>query len=133
MIARRIFAALLFALCFLLLELHQNTGWGWALTAMIVIGFALLFECGVVRGKPLMGTMTWLGAVLLFATVFFLTSPPVRRVPALAGKGAKETAVVTLADGKVRGVIDEENGVEIYAGVECGSAVTVEDIEDSNK
>ena len=26
-----------------------------------------------------------------------------------------------------------EDGVEIYAGVECGSAVTVEDIEDSNK
>ena len=117
MIARRIFAALLFLICFLLLELNQNTGWGWIATALVVIGFALLFECGVVRGKPLLGALTWVCAVLLFVGVFFLTAPPVKRIPALDVKDPPETGVVELQSGKVSGVLDEENGVEIYAGI----------------
>ena len=120
MIARRIFTALFGILFFLLLELGQNTLVGWILTVLLIAGFVVLFESGVLRRakkRTLLKLLSWVALFCLFAGAFFLSVPPVKRVSALDAKNAPVTDVVTLSDGKVTGVVDEENGVEIYAGI----------------
>ena len=120
MIARRIFTALFGILFFLLLELGQNTLVGWGLTALLIAGFVVLFESGLLHRRkrriPLK-FFSWVAFFCLFIGVFFLSAPPVKRVPALDAKDAPVTDVVTLNAGQVIGVVDEENGVEIYAGI----------------
>ena len=126
MIARRIVTALTAVLFFLLLELNQNRLLGWILAACLLIAFILLFESGLLRRhhrhrksrrRTFFRVLAWVGLFALFAAIFFVTAPPVRRVPALAVKDAPATGVVSLRDGKVTGVVDEANGVEIYAGI----------------
>lgn len=117
MIARRICTVLVVLLFFLLLELNQNTLVGWILTLALAAGFVVLFESGALGGKALWKIAAWAGLFCLFVGVFFLTAPPTRRVKALDVKNPPETGIVTLRDGKVSGVVDEKNGVEIYAGI----------------
>lgn len=116
-IARRICTALVVLLLFFLLELNQNTLLGWILTLALAAGFVVLFESGALGDRVIWKIVAWAGLLALFVGIFFLTAPPVRRVPALDVKDPPETGVVELRTGKITGVVDEENGVEIYAGI----------------
>lgn len=117
MIARRIITALLFVLFFILLELNGNRVWGFVLLALLTAGFVLVFECGLLKNSVLLKLLSWLAFFGLFVGIFFLTFPPVKRVPALRSGGGRETGPVALRDGLVSGVLDESEGVEIYAGI----------------
>ncbi|MBQ1476672.1 MAG: carboxylesterase family protein, partial [Erysipelotrichaceae bacterium] len=59
----------------------------------------------------------FLGFVLLFAGILFLSWPPVKAVPAVSVNDPKKTDVITLKDGQVRGVYNKEEDVEVYAGI----------------
>ncbi len=117
MIFRRIITVLLFALFFVILELNKNTFWGWILLLVATVCFFAVFESGRLKGRPFMKVLCWAAYFGLFAGILFLTYPPFKRVPATLSGDLKETAVITLDDGRVSGVLDESLGVELYAGI----------------
>lgn len=116
MIARRIIICLLFVLFFVIFELNKNTVWGWVLLLAATAGLFAVFETGLPKGV-LPRIACWAVYFGLVAGIFFLTYPPVRRVPAALSGGLSETGVIELRDGKVSGVLDGEAGVELYAGI----------------
>lgn len=117
MIARRIIIFLLFVLFFVILELNKNTVWGWILLALATAGLIAAFETGVLNGHTLLKAACWVAYIGLFAGIFFLTYPPVKRVPAALSGELAETGIIELKDGKVSGVLDRGAGVELYAGI----------------
>ncbi len=117
MTARRIITGLLFILFFLILELDRNKFWGWILLAVATVCFAALFETGVLKGRTLLKVGAWAAYIGAFAGIFFLTFPGVKNIPAKLFGELTESSVVSIADGKVSGVLDASAGVELYAGI----------------
>ena len=117
MIARRIIIFLLFVLFFVILELNKNTVLGWILLALATAGLITASETGVLNGHTLLKAACWVAYIGLFAGIFFLTYPPVKRVPAALSGELAETGIIELKDGKVSGVLDRGAGVELYAGI----------------
>ena len=116
MIARRLITILLCFLFLMILELNQNSVWGWILTIAATVGFFVLFERKMLPAVP-WKICAWVGYVALFAVVLLITFPAERRVPAFSGKSGGETDVVSLKNGKVTGVVNPDGDVELYAGI----------------
>ncbi len=111
-------AILLFVLAALvmlaLLELGRYTLVGWALTALLLAGFLLLYP----RISPkLLRFAAWLGLIALFALILKLSTPPFRAIPAVEGKDPAVTGVVTVAQGELTGLVSADGSVEVYAGI----------------
>jgi para-nitrobenzyl esterase len=117
MVAFGIFASILFLLMLAVLELNKNTLVGFVLLLAVTAGFVLLFVKVLHGGKWYWKVLGWLGWIAAFAAILFLTWPPVRAVPAYAGKTPVYTGTVSLADGDVRGVLIDDGAVELYAGI----------------
>ena len=117
MIARRIVTVLLFFVFLLVLELNQNTIWGWALLLALTVLFFVLWETGIFRKNAFLKIGSWLLFFAGFAGILFLTWPPMKRVPAVTHSDPVRTEVVSLRDGRVRGVLNASGDVEIYAGI----------------
>ncbi|MBQ1509176.1 MAG: carboxylesterase family protein [Erysipelotrichaceae bacterium] len=113
MIIKTIFFLLLLAV----LELNKNSILGWILTALLFGGYLYLSEKVLVPHRWYTGLGLFLGFVLLFAGILFLSWPPVKAVPAVSVNDPKKTDVITLKDGQVQGVYNEEKDVEVYAGI----------------
>lgn len=97
-----------------LLDLGRFQIWGWALTALLIVGFVLLYPR--IGGKGLR-FLAWLGLLLLFAAVLKLSEPPYRAIPATEGKDPAVTGVVTVAQGDLTGLVSADGAVEVYAGI----------------
>ena len=102
---------------FALFELGKHTVFGWILLALTIAAYFVL------RGKYLVHLSFWwrllgfsgfLAAVLIVAK---LSMPPVRAIPAVSFKDPSPTGVVTVAQGQLRGVYNEDGSVEVYAGI----------------
>ncbi len=111
-------AILLFVLAALvmlaLLELGRYTLVGWVLTALLLVGFLLLYP----RISPkLLRLAAWLGLIALFALILKLSTPPFRAIPAVEGKDPAVTGVVTVAQGELTGLVSADGSVEVYAGI----------------
>ena len=112
-----IFTALVFALMLVVLELNKNTLLGFILAAALCAGFCVLHRLIVKkRDKWFLRLASWVGWIALFSGVLMLTYPPVQSVPA-AEKSGGATEVVTVAQGKLRGVYNEDKSVEVFAGI----------------
>lgn len=116
MIARRIIIALLLILYIVLLDLSSNTALSLFLTGAVFTGFIILWETGVLKGKPLFGVLAWILFFVILAGIYFLTYPPMKRVKAFEGSKIK-TDVITINDGKVSGVVNKDRTVELFAGI----------------
>ncbi len=100
------------------LELNRNTVAGWILALILAAVFFLLHrKAGAGRRAGLKKAGLWLLWIGLFAGVLFLTWPPVKPVPAVAGKTGGPTDVLKIRDGSVRGVRTSDGAVEVYAGI----------------
>lgn len=97
-----------------LLELSKNTLWGWALTALLLAGFLLLYPRIGPRG---LRALAWFGLIVLFALILKLTEAPYRAIPATEGKDPAVTGVVTVAQGDLTGLTNADGSVEVYAGI----------------
>ena len=97
-----------------LLELGKFTLLGWALTALLIAAFALLYPRIARKGLRL---LAWLGLILLFVLALKLSEPPYRAIPAVEGKNPAVTGVVTVAQGDLTGLVTADGAVEVYAGV----------------
>lgn len=113
-----IISALLFFFMLAVLELNKNTVWGFVLAAVVAAGFYAAHRLIIKKNNKwyLKGT-AWFGWLLLFSGVLFLTWPPVRNVPAVSVKNPDKTEIVTVAQGEVQGVYNEDKSVEVYAGI----------------
>ncbi len=106
----------LYLLMLALTELNQNRVAGLILTALLGVAFWVLHH-RMAEEKRRKKALLWLGWLLVFALFFAVTQPPVRPVPAVAGKDPQTTEIVTLADGQVRGVKTADGTVEVFAGI----------------
>ena len=98
------------------LELNHQTIPGWILTAVLLAGFWYVRN-HVLDAKPfLMRLGAWLLCIAVFALIVYISWPPVK--PVAAGKpSAKKTEIIETADGKVRGIFNEKETVEIFTGI----------------
>ncbi len=108
---------LLFVIMAAVLELNKNTLWGFALLIAATAGFVLLFWKLLQGSRWYVKLLGYMGYLLAFALVLFITWPPTRAVPAYEGKTPVYTKPVTLQKGQVRGVIVDDGAVELYAGI----------------
>ena len=113
-----IFSALLLALMLVILELNKNTLLGFILAAAIAAGFYIVHRLIIKKkDKWYLKGAAWLGWIVLFVGVVFLTWPPVRSVPAVSVKNPEMTDVVTVEQGDLQGVYNEDKSVEVYTGI----------------
>ncbi|MBQ8955177.1 MAG: hypothetical protein IJ048_13805, partial [Clostridia bacterium] len=78
------------------LELGKHTILGWILTGAAAVCFALLRGKRLARSGRLARLGAWCGLLLVFAGILWISWPPVRAVPAVAGKTGGVTEVVHL-------------------------------------
>ncbi|MBO7352829.1 MAG: carboxylesterase family protein, partial [Lachnospiraceae bacterium] len=127
--------AIISLLYLILIELSKNTVIGWVLTAAAIVGFVLFRRSLVKKGKyyravsddgkrrgKALGPVCWLGFLALLAVIYFVTAPPVKRVPAVEGFGVEKTGIVKVAEGELTGVYSKDRTVEIYAGIPYAKA-----------
>ncbi len=117
MVGFGIVGALLFLVMLAVLELNKNTLLGFLLLILVTVGFVLLFVKVLHGGKWYWKLLGWLGWIGAFVAILLLTWPPMKRVPAYAGKTPTYTGTVSLEKGDVRGVLIDEGRVELYAGI----------------
>ena len=119
---RRIITVLLFAVFFLILELNQNTIWGWIALGVLTAVFLILWETGVFKQHTILKIDSWVFFIGGFIAILVLTWPPEQRVPAVDVKDPQHTAVVSVTGGDVRGVYNEAHDVAYYTGIPYAAA-----------
>jgi len=106
------------------IELSKNTIPGFIITLVAVAGFVFLRS--FLKKKDRWGrglcALCWLGFLLILCANYFLTAPPVKRVPAVEGFNVKKTDIVKVSEGELTGVYNREGTVEIYAGIPYAKA-----------
>ena len=112
-----IVTALTLAVMLAVLELNKNTLPGFAAALLLAAVYALLFTKFVINTRWYLRLGAWVLWVGLFVGVLFVSWPPTKAVPAVGGKNAARTGIVTVAQGDLRGAVTEDGAVEVYAGI----------------
>jgi len=104
-------------LYFAVLELSKNVLAGWIASAVIFAVY-IIFECRFTRGKkPWVSVAGWVCLAGLLMLVYRLSEPPYKAVPAVDTKDPRVTDVVTVRQGQLTGVYNEDQSVELYTGI----------------
>ena len=104
-------------LFFAYLELSKNTLLGWA-AAIVAVVLYIVLECKVLKKKKAgIRLLAWLGFFAVLGVSVVISQPPYRCVPAVEAKSPAVTDTVTVAQGKLTGVFNEDETVEVYAGI----------------
>ncbi len=109
--------ALLTLLSLLLMQIHRHTWIGWVLAIVIMITY------GVVRSKFFAEKALWQRLALLavgvalYVTVFAISMPPTIQTKSVEIKNPKVTDVVTVEQGQLTGVYNNDESVAVYAGI----------------
>ena len=116
-------SSLLFALMFAVLFLNKSALWGLIVLALVTIGFYvghhLLAKNGIRRGLRCLAWICWIG---LFVVLIFAAWPATKAIPAVSVKDPQKTTIISLADGQVQGVYNEDRSVMVYAGIPYAKA-----------
>ena len=99
------------------LELSRNRLFGWILIAAILVGFVFLSGKVMFNAKWWARLGTWLGLILLIFGAAKLSAPLYKAIPAVNVKNPEKTGIVTLSDGQVQGVYNEDKSVEVFTGI----------------
>lgn len=113
----RVLFFLLLIILLAVLELGKHTILGWILLLLVFAAFFWLRSTKLKessRGKRFLG---WVCLLVLCGVILWVSFPPFQRVPATAGKMDKRTEVLHLKQGDVRGVITDDEAVEVYTGI----------------
>lgn len=99
------------------LELSKNILIGWiiGIIAMVLMLWSRRKLQGKLNGKT--KGLQWLCFLFILALNYILTGPPYKNVPAVANKNPDVTDVVTVAQGDLTGVYNEDHSVKVYAGI----------------
>lgn len=102
---------------FAYLELSKNTLLGWAV-ALLALVLYIVLECKVLKKKNAgVRLLAWLGFFAVLAVSAVISQPPYKCLPAVEVKNPVVTDVVTVAQGDLTGVYNEDKSVEVYAGI----------------
>ncbi len=113
----RVLFAVVILLMAAVLELGKHTLLGWILAAAAAACFAALRAKKLAGAKRIARFGAWCVLLLAFAAILWLSWPPVRPVPAVAGKTGGVTETVHVAQGDLTGVLTRDGRVEVYAGI----------------
>ena len=113
------FIVLLLVLYAAVLELSKNVIIGWIAAAVIAAVYLIIRARGKKKGnwKGKRGFAAFLLFVLLLAGVYLVTQPPVKQVRAVNTRNPEVTDVVTVSEGDLTGVYNEDHTARIYAGI----------------
>ena len=112
-----VFLILVTALDFVILELSKNTLLGFILSFVVAVAFAIVFK-KVLPGKSgWLKFAAWIGFFVLLFAVSKISGPKIKAVPAFTHQNQVVTDVVTVKQGDLTGVYNEEQSVELYAGI----------------
>ena len=100
-----------------ILELGKNAISDWLIAGSLFIVFIALYINSLYDKPWLWRTAGWIAfLIILFGVVKFL-APPFKQIPAVDIKNPKATEVVTIAQGQLTGVYNEDESVEVYTGI----------------
>ena len=111
-----VFSLLIALVTAALLALGKRNLSGWLLAAAAFCAFFLLRSL-LKRKRRILRFSAWLVLLLLLAGVLAVSRPPYRQIPAVEGESGGVTEPVTVAQGKLTGVLTADGAVEVYAGI----------------
>ncbi|MBQ9459806.1 MAG: carboxylesterase family protein [Oscillospiraceae bacterium] len=89
---------------------------GWLLAAALLCTFALV-RVRLLGDGFLPRLAVWLVLFASLGAAFAIFSPPLKNVPAVLNKNPQTTEAVTVAQGRLTGVLTADGGVEAYTGI----------------
>lgn len=104
-------------LMLLYLEVFKNTVLGWVLTVILMAAFAFIRIRFLADKKWWQKFLCWIAVLALFIGVVGISQPPVRQIAAVDVKHPEVTDVVTVEQGQLTGVYNEDSSVAVYAGI----------------
>ncbi len=112
-----VFLIILALLFFAFLELSKNTVLGWVLAAITFCGYAFT-DLKLLKKKKFFAHLgVFICFLIVLAGITKFTAPPYKRVPAVDVKNPEATEVLTIEQGELTGVFNEDKTVEVYAGI----------------
>jgi para-nitrobenzyl esterase len=109
-----ILAFLIFAF---ILEIGHNTLLGWAALIILSVGYLVLHIKVLSERKWYIRLLMWLCFIAILFGIVGLSEPKAKRIPAVDVKNPVVTEEITVKQGKLTGVFNEEKTVEVYAGI----------------
>ncbi|MCR5137506.1 MAG: carboxylesterase family protein, partial [Oscillospiraceae bacterium] len=100
-----------------LLELGKNTLPGWLLSAAAAAVYLRLRRNNLEDSRFLLRAAAYVLLVVILAACAYVSSPPVRAIPAFDYRNPAVTQPVTVKQGQLTGVCNKEGTVELYAGI----------------
>ena len=100
-----------------LLELSKNVVAGWLGAVVVLCGFFLLHQKLLVDKSWILRLLGWIMLFLLLFGIYKLSYPPYKTVPAVTYKNPVSTDVVSVEQGDLTGVYNEDQSVEVYTGI----------------
>ena len=102
-----------------ILELSKNVLAGWAIAVIAAVLMIALksFITKKVSKRALGTCLMWIAFLVVLALNYKLTEPPFARVPAVANKNPQVTDEITIDQGTLTGVYNEDKSVKVYAGI----------------
>jgi len=113
-------AVIILAIMYLiLLELSKNILIGWAVGILAAVLMMVLKNNIISRffGKFPVIFIMWCAFFIILVINYNLTAPPYKRVSAVANISPEITAPVTINQGTLTGVYNEDKSVKVYAGI----------------
>ncbi|MBE5970630.1 MAG: carboxylesterase family protein [Lachnospiraceae bacterium] len=106
------------------LELSKNIILGWIIALLAAIAMITIRIILVNRDKfnKKKGLIMWLAFIAVILLNLSLTSPPYKRVPAVANANPDVTEIVSVEQGDLTGVYNEDHSVKVYAGIPYAAA-----------
>ncbi len=102
---------------FAVLELSKNTLLGWGIALAAVAAYVVLEIKVIKKGNFLIRLLCWIVFAGVLGVSFIVSQPPYKNVPAVDVKNPEATGVITVAQGALTGVYNEDKSVEVYAGI----------------
>lgn len=117
---RILFALLFFVVAlvdFSVLELGKNTLFGWILSVIAFLLFLYIYKIPLSDKSNWFKFLAWIVLFAVLVVVGKISSPPVKAIPAVSAKDPAVTNLVTVKQGDLTGVLNEDETVEVYAGI----------------
>ncbi len=112
-----VFLFLVTAIDFVLLEFSKHTLLGFILSFVIAAGFAVFFK-KVLPGKSgWLKFASWICFIVLLFVAAGVSGPKVKPIKVFTHKNVEATGVVSVQQGDLTGVYNQEKTVEVYAGI----------------
>ena len=113
---------LLFILTTIFLELNKNTLLGFVLNLFLFMTYLYLSTNFYKDTKLYRSLLLFIAYAALFAFIVFISWPPTKYVPAVSNDDPKESEIITTEYGKVRGVLNKDGSVAVFAGIPYAKA-----------